>query len=127
MDLLVVDDSSTMRQMVIRALRQQGLEFADIREAGDGMAAVGAVMSKKPDLIITDLAMPVLDGLKFVRTVRRTHSRAAVRVIVLTSKATKAITEALVAMSVDEVVPKPFHPETLANIVRRVMDLEVVK
>ena len=62
MDLLVVDDSSTMRQMVIRALRQQGLEFADIREAGDGMAAVGAVMSKKPDLIITDLAMPVLDG-----------------------------------------------------------------
>lgn len=124
MDLLVADDSSTMRQMVIRALRQHGLEFNDIREAADGMAAVRAVMARRPDLVITDLAMPVLDGLKFVLTLRRTYSRAEVRVIVLTSKATKAISESLAGMRVDEIVGKPFHAEALANIVRRVMDLE---
>jgi DNA-binding response OmpR family regulator len=121
MDILIADDSSTMRQMILRALRQQQVPVSHVREVGDGANALNEVSRHAPDLLITDITMPILDGLKLVREVRRTHGRSTLRIIVVTSKTTQVICSALSAMSVDAIVAKPFTPEGLADAVKRVM------
>ena len=64
---LIVDDSSVMRKIVERSLRQAGLSIAQVFEAGNGAEALAAVENNKVDLILCDINMPVMDGLEFVK------------------------------------------------------------
>ncbi|MBF0369308.1 MAG: response regulator [Magnetococcales bacterium] len=70
MRVLIVDDSSVMRKIVQRSLRQAGLMADEVREAGNGMEGVNALKAGPVDLILCDWNMPVMDGLTFVKTVR---------------------------------------------------------
>ncbi len=64
---LIVDDSSVMRKIVERSLRQAGLELEEVVEAGNGAEALAALGKGAVDLILCDINMPVMDGLEFVR------------------------------------------------------------
>ena len=121
MDLLIVDDSFTMLHSILRALTEGHVPITHVREAGDGANALSALSLHPPNLLITDITMPILDGLKLVRAVRKQFSAARVRIIVVTSKPTQMICSALSAMNVDAIVSKPFAPNDLAAIVNRVM------
>jgi two-component system chemotaxis response regulator CheY len=61
--VLIVDDSSVMRKIVERALRQAGLDLEEVREAGNGAEALTEVQKGSLDLILSDINMPVMDGL----------------------------------------------------------------
>ncbi len=65
--VLIVDDSSVMRKIVERSLRQAGLEIGDVVEAGNGVEALAAVREAPFDLILSDINMPAMDGLEFLR------------------------------------------------------------
>jgi two-component system, chemotaxis family, chemotaxis protein CheY len=65
--VLIVDDSSVMRKIVERSLRQAGLNLAQVVEAGNGMEALAVLQGGKVDLILCDINMPVMDGLEFVK------------------------------------------------------------
>src|SRR5579864_2042476 len=71
---LIVDDSSAMRKIVERSLRQAGLGIAQILEAGNGAEALAAVQANKVDLILCDINMPVMDGLETRRRGERQGS-----------------------------------------------------
>jgi len=64
---LIVDDSSVMRKIVERSLRQAGLDLCKVMEAGNGAEALGILDTNPVDLILSDINMPVMDGLEFVR------------------------------------------------------------
>ena len=64
---LIVDDSSVMRKIVERSLRQAGVDLVQVMEAGDGAEALGIVKEGTVDLILCDINMPVMDGLEFVK------------------------------------------------------------
>ena len=66
---LIVDDSSVMRKIVERSLRQAGIELEKVVEAANGAEALAALQSNVVDLILCDINMPVMDGLEFVRQV----------------------------------------------------------
>jgi two-component system, chemotaxis family, chemotaxis protein CheY len=61
---LIVDDSSVMRKIVERALRQAGVELAELREAGNGAEALAVLAQSGVDLILCDINMPIMDGLR---------------------------------------------------------------
>ncbi|MFH0900903.1 MAG: response regulator [Pseudomonadota bacterium] len=115
MKLLIVDDSLAHRKRLIRALRETGLEFSAIFEASDGLEALALVSKNRPDLIILDINMPKLDGMKFLVTLRRTYSSAQVKVIVLTAQGGKTTEEAAQRAGADGFFTKPYVAEDLAK------------
>ena len=66
--VLIVDDSSVMRKIVERALRQAGLELAEVLEASNGAEALTQVQKGGLDMILSDINMPVMDGLEFLKS-----------------------------------------------------------
>jgi two-component system chemotaxis response regulator CheY len=66
-NILIVDDSSTMRKIVTRSLRQAGLDFGDIFEAGDGLEALDVLGKKSIDIVLCDINMPNMNGIEFLR------------------------------------------------------------
>ena len=80
---LIVDDSSVMRKIVERSLRQSGIELEKVVEAANGAEALAALQSNVVDLILCDINMPVMDGLEFVRQVASVGIAKGVDIVIL--------------------------------------------
>jgi len=87
---LIVDDSSVMRKIVERSLRQAGIELEKVVEASNGAEALAALQSNVVDLILCDINMPVMDGLEFVRQVATVDSAKGVDIVILGHALTEA-------------------------------------
>ena len=72
---LIIDDSSVMRKIVDRSLRQAGIDLAEVREAANGVEALTVLKDNRVDLILCDINMPVMDGLEFLRQLANRRSR----------------------------------------------------
>lgn len=70
MNILVVDDSSAMRMMVVRTLRQAGLGGRDVDQAEDGAIALECIRKKMPDLVLADWNMPNMTGIELLEALR---------------------------------------------------------
>ncbi|WP_263409919.1 response regulator [Terriglobus tenax] len=110
MDILLVDDSKTMRQLVKRALRQAGYENLQIGEAGNGAEALGMVQAEQPRLVLSDWNMPEMLGIDLLKQVRGGNCEVPFGFI--TSESSDDIREA--AMSAGAFfITKPFTPESI--------------
>jgi two-component system, chemotaxis family, chemotaxis protein CheY len=104
--VLIVDDSSVMRKIVERALRQSGLDLGEVREASNG--AEGLVEAQKGSL---DINMPVMDGLEFLKNLASIEPAKGVPVIMITTEGSEArVVEALSA-GAKGYLRKPFTAE----------------
>lgn len=113
MKILVVDDSSTMRRIIVNTLNQIGMN--DIVEATDGRDALGKVQGI--DLILTDWNMPEMDGLTFVKNVRAKDKKLPI-VMVTTEAAKEEIIEAI-KNGVNDYVIKPFTPDIIKEKINK--------
>ncbi len=85
--LLVVDDSATMRQLLCMTLtRVEGITQSNITEASDGEDALDKVRSGSFDLVLTDIRMPRMDGLEFIRKVRSELKEMELPIIIISTK-----------------------------------------
>jgi diguanylate cyclase (GGDEF)-like protein len=82
--ILLVDDSESMRELVKAVLMESHLK-AEVMEAKDGATGARMALSEDIECVLCDLQMPVMDGLGFLRVVRRTHNRLALPVLLLTA------------------------------------------
>jgi two-component system chemotaxis response regulator CheY len=112
---LVVDDSSTVRKLVGRMLQQIGLEIV---EAANGKEGLERLQGGAFQLIITDLNMPVMDGLEFIRAVRADPNHKATPIIFLTTESEADKKNEAHAAGATGWVVKPFQAEKILNIVR---------
>jgi two-component system, chemotaxis family, chemotaxis protein CheY len=109
--VLIVDDSSVMRKIVERSLRQAGLELGEVLEASNGVEALAQAQKGKLDLILSDINMPSMDGIEFVRNLAGVDSAKGVPVIMITTEGSEArVVEALTA-GAKGYIRKPFTPE----------------
>ena len=115
--VLTVDDSKTMRDMVAFTLRGAGYE---VREAEDGVKGLAALSGAPADLIITDLNMPNMDGLAFIRAVRGDPKYKTVPILMLTTESDASKKADGKAAGATGWIVKPFAPDKLVEIVRRV-------
>src|SRR5580698_2283543 len=98
MTVLIVDDSSVMRKIVERALRQAGLDITRVIEAGSGREGLTALGKDRVNLIVSDINMPVMDGLEFLRQIRSQSLARGVPVVMITTESGEEhVREALAA------------------------------
>lgn len=116
--VLIVDDEPRIRLAMRGCLELEGY---DVEEAADGRAGISAVVSGLPDVVILDLAMPVLDGLSALRLLASEYAPIRPRVIVLTAFASIAAMERAQACGASAFVEKPVSPESLRATVQRVL------
>ena len=109
--VLIVDDSSVMRKIVERSLRQAGLDLTEVLEASNGAEALAHVQNGSVDMILSDINMPVMDGLEFLRNLAKVESAKGVPVVMITTEGSEArVVEALSA-GAKGYLRKPFTPE----------------
>jgi two-component system chemotaxis response regulator CheY len=109
--VLIVDDSSVMRKIVERSLRQAGLHLGEVLEAGNGAEALIEVQKGSLDLILSDINMPAVDGLEFLKSLGGIESAKGVPVVMITTEGSEArVVEALSA-GAKGYIRKPFTPE----------------
>ena len=117
MRVLLVDDSRTIRNIQKNVLAEIG--YADVVEAADGLEALSRVAAEKPDLILVDWNMPVMDGITFVRKVRETDK--ATPMIMITTETEKSRVVEAIRAGVNNYVVKPFTGETLLEKINQTM------
>ena len=121
--VLIVDDSSVMRKIVERALRQAGLDIGEVVEANNGAEALTQAEKGSLDLILSDINMPVMDGLEFLKSVSAVDAAKHVPVVMITTEGSEArVVEALSA-GAKGYLRKPFTPE---QVKERVLPLLAV-
>lgn len=105
MKALVVDDSSVMRRIHQKALEQMGYAVVT---AEDGQQGVTALTGAGCDLIITDLHMPVMDGMEFIRAVRGKLNLKTVKILMVTSDGVLDVVQTAMDAGANDVLIKPF-------------------
>lgn len=114
LDVMLIDDSSVMRKVLTRALRQGGMDIGEIVEAGDGMEALAALdEGKSIDIILCDWNMPNMNGLEFVTQARSKGYQIPI-VMVTTESGDERIQQAQEA-GANGFIHKPFTPDRLAE------------
>src|SRR5215211_2852491 len=112
MNVLIVDDSSVMRSMLIRTLRLSGLPLSEVHQAGNGVDALEILRSRPIDLALVDLNMPVMSGEQLIDEVRNDPSVANVSILVVSTEGSHTRVNALASRGIS-LVHKPFTPEQI--------------
>lgn len=115
---LVVDDSTTFRQLLCMSLtRLEGIKESDITQATDGLDALEKVRSGKFDLVLTDIRMPRMDGLEFVRRVRGDLNRTDIPIIIISTKGAEEDIETGMRIGANGYLSKPISMLRLRELV----------
>lgn len=116
--IMTVDDSPSMRMLLRVALTDLGYEVV---EAEDGVQALERFPDEEPDLLITDINMPRLDGFGLIEAVRGDDGNRNLPILVLTTESSDEKKARARAAGATGWIVKPFHPEKLAAAIRRVL------
>jgi two-component system chemotaxis response regulator CheY len=108
---LVVDDSSVMRKIVERSLRQAGLDQLAVLEAGNGVEGLDQLKTQQVDLILTDINMPLMDGLEFLRQLRAQKLAPGVPVVMITTESSEEHVKEAILSGAQGYIRKPFTAE----------------
>lgn len=109
--LMIVDDSVTMRRIIMRTMRMSGLEFDDIQEAGNGREALEKLSEAPVDIILCDVNMPEMNGTELVREVRQMDSCSDTKIIMVSTESSQEFIDEMMATGANGYITKPFSPE----------------
>jgi two-component system, chemotaxis family, chemotaxis protein CheY len=116
--VLVVDDSKTMREMVSFTLKTAGFE---VLEGGNGEEGLAQADKRLMELVISDVNMPVMDGITFVQQLRTRAKYKFTPVLMLTTESQDAKKQAGKAAGATGWLVKPFNPEQLIKVIAKVL------
>lgn len=119
MKFLVVDDSATMRRIVVNSLKRIG--YSDIVEAGNGEEGL-EVLDGSVDFVITDWNMPVMGGLDMVRAIRSGPDTSALPILMVTTRSVRDDIVQAAQAGVNNYVVKPFTPQVLKEKIESVLE-----
>lgn len=113
--ILVVEDSPTMRQLITFAMKR--IANTKVIEATDGVDALKKLSSEKVDLILADINMPVMDGLKLVSLVKNNQSYKDIPIIIITTEGAREDKERAMAIGANAYLAKPIQTQELIKLV----------
>jgi two-component system, chemotaxis family, chemotaxis protein CheY len=112
--VLVVDDSTTMRKIIVKGLREAGFGDLEFEEAGDGASALEWLRKEAFDLVLSDINMPGMDGLALVRCVRdEALGGAELAIVMITTEGGLERVQEALAAGANDYLRKPFSSAQL--------------
>ncbi len=118
---LVVEDSPTMRQLIVFALKR--LPALKVTEADDGVDALKKLQGGKFDILITDINMPIMDGLKLVSLVRKDENHKEIPIIIITTEGAQEDRQRALALGANAYITKPIQAPHVINTVKQLLKL----
>lgn len=118
---LVVEDSPMMRQLLVFALAR--VKRIQVTEAEDGVDALRKLAANKFDLILTDINMPVMDGLKLVKRIRADAQHANTPIVVITTEGTTEDRQRAMALGANAYITKPIQAPQVIQKVKELLKL----
>ena len=119
--VLLVDDSSTMRKIVGRSLRQAGLDFDNIYEAADGIEALEVLEKENVDIVLSDINMPNMDGISFLREKATRDGIKDIPVFMISTETGDDIIGEAKSLGAIGAIKKPFTPEKVNEVLGPLM------
>ena len=123
LSFLVVEDSPTMRQLVTFSLKR--IRDARIVEATDGVDALKKMADEKFNLIIADINMPLMDGLKLLSIIRKEPAYSAIPVIIVTTEGADVDKEKGMKLGANAYLTKPIQTNALLSKVKELLQIEI--
>jgi len=120
-DLLIVDDSAAIRKILQRVLQQTELPLREIFEASDGQQALDILRSNQVNVILSDINMPNMDGIAFLKEVRGLPDYKNVPVIMITTEGSPARVKEAADLGATSYVRKPFTTDQLRDKLRAML------
>ncbi|GBC60041.1 two-component system response regulator [Desulfonema ishimotonii] len=121
-NVLVVDDSSVMRAMIMKTMRMSGLPLGKIHQAANGQEGLEMLKQHWVDLVIVDINMPVMNGEEMIDAMREHPEMKDISVVVISTEGSDTRIERLQHKGA-VFIHKPFSPETIRDVVRNTMDI----
>jgi len=121
LNILVVDDSATVRTVIRKSLRLAGIETATVLEAADGRQALATIATRQVDLVFCDITMPVMDGVAMVEHLKQDGRLPDLPVVMISSSGTEPTIDWLRELGVRAFLMKPFRPEDIRLVFDQVL------
>lgn len=109
--LLIVDDSATMRKIIMRTVRMSGMEFERTEEAGSGVEALEKLDGGPVDVMLCDVNMPEMSGTELVKKVRELASCNGTKIVMVSTESAQGLIDQVMSDGADGYITKPFTPE----------------
>jgi two-component system chemotaxis response regulator CheY len=115
LNALVVEDSPTMRQLIVFALSR--LKNLKVTEADDGVDGLKKLSQQKFDILITDINMPIMDGLKLVAMVRNDENHKHIPIVIITTEGAQEDRQRALALGANAYITKPIQaPQVISKV-----------
>ena len=119
--VLVVDDSVTMRELLAEAVRRVG--GVEVASAADGVEALQKLAAHRFDLVITDIGMPVMDGLTLIERIRARESVRSLPIVIMSAMGSWDERARANELGVEEYILKPVQAPQVMAVVKKILDL----
>ena len=117
LNVLIVDDSSVMRAMIIKTIRMSGLDLGDVYQAGNGKEGLEAARENWVDLVVADINMPVMNGEEMIDQMKADPELSALPTIVISTEGSATRIQRLEKKGVT-FIHKPFTPEIIRDAIQ---------
>ena len=120
-NILIVDDSQTMRAVLVKTIDMAGIEIGNIFEAGNGKEALEVLEKEWIDIVFADINMPVMNGIEMVDAMDKLGYLESTPVVVISTEGSKTRLDSMRAKGVRGFLRKPISPELFKNVVDGVL------
>lgn len=117
LNVLIVDDSSVMRAMIIKTIRMSGLDLGDVYQAGNGKEGLDAARENWVDLVVADINMPVMNGEEMIDRMKADPELSVLPTIVISTEGSATRIQRLEKKGVT-FIHKPFTPEIIRDAIQ---------
>lgn len=123
LNILIVDDSRTVREVLKKMLKMSSLEIGDIVEASNGAEGLERMDEDWLDLVLTDINMPVMTGQEMIEKMAEDEVLAGTPVVVVSTDGSMSRMNRLLELGIRGYVRKPFTPNSLETVIRRAVEV----
>lgn len=120
-NILVVDDSETVRAVIARTLEMAGVDVSTLYQASNGAEALEVMKNNWIDLVFSDINMPVMGGVEMIERMQQSDLLGTVPVVVVSTEGSKTRIDDLMSKGVRAYIRKPFTPEKVKSVVEELL------
>jgi two-component system, chemotaxis family, chemotaxis protein CheY len=123
-DVLIVDDSVTMRQMVKKTMRMAGLDVGEVYEASNGIEALAQLADHPVAVIMLDINMPTMNGIQLLTRMKQNDRLKAIPIVIASTEGSRERIEQMEEFGAFGYVRKPFQPEQLRDVLKPLLGVK---